>query len=118
MTKKDSANQVINNNNNNNPVNQNSQTNADNNNQNNLNQPKEENKNNQFTSGPTINPSKLAGDWSTNGAEIYLGNDGSMEWYVLNNGDNATGTCNFIITSFISMLPTSKPGNKRHGSLT
>ena len=30
-------------------------------NPNNLNQPKEENKNNQFTSGPGVNPNKLVG---------------------------------------------------------
>jgi len=39
-----------------------------------------------------IKKSMLVGNWSTNGAEIYLLKNGSMSWEVLSNGDNAYGT--------------------------
>ncbi|MBK5272891.1 MAG: hypothetical protein JJE22_17970 [Bacteroidia bacterium] len=63
-------------------------------------------------SGTTVTKSMLTGDWSTNGAEIYLYKDGTMEWEVLSTGDNANGTWQFYNNQLYMYATSSKTGQR------
>jgi len=74
--------------------------------------PDKNNSNNTVNNTISVNKSMLTGDWSTNGAEIYLSQDGTMEWEVLSNGDNAYGTWNLYNNQLYMYATGSKTGQK------
>jgi hypothetical protein len=57
-----------------------------------------------------VNPKIVTGNWNTEGAEIFLFENGNIQWNVLSNGDVASGTWRIINNQLYMYVTTRQTG--------